>query len=121
MTRRSLSVCLVLVASFGFSNFARPKEEQLPRQFRYAGGTESLSEGCEGNLEMNPDVMTFRCWEGKIDIPYSAIARMEYRSEVSKRVRKMKVKWKVRPVTVATILKTKKNRFFTVVYRSEQT
>ena len=121
MIRRSLMVCFVLGALIGFSGFARPKEEQLPRQFKYAGGTESLSEGCEGNLEMNPDVMTFRCWEGKIDIPYSAIASMEYRSEVSKRIRKMKVKWKVRPVTVSAILKTKKNRFFTVVYRTGQT
>ena len=121
MNRRSLVVCLVVGAMFAPFGFARAKEEQLPPQFKYAGGTESLSEGCDGNLEMNPEAMTFRCWEGKIDIPYSAISSMEYRSEVSKRIRKMKVKWKVRPLAPSAILKTKKNRYFTVVYRTGQT
>jgi hypothetical protein len=99
---------------------ARAKDEPLPPQFKYWGGTEDLAEGCEGNLEINPDVVTFRCWGGKIDVPYAAIQAMEYRSEVSSRVRKMKVKWKVRPASVNAILKAKKNRFFTVVYTVDQ-
>jgi hypothetical protein len=114
-------VCFVLGAWLTFSGFASPKKEPIPPQFKYAAGTESLSEGCEGNLEMNPEVMTFRCWGGEIEIPYAAIASMEYRSEVSKRVRKMKVQWKVRPAPVSAILKTKKNRYFAVVYRTGQT
>lgn len=69
---------------------------------------------------MNPELLTFHCSSGKIEIPYSAISEMEYRSEVSDHIRKMKVKWVLRPETVSAILKTKKNRFFTVVYRSEQ-
>jgi len=123
MIRRSL-----LVLSVGFvvgslvvcTAEARAKDEPLPPQFKYTAGTEDLPDACDGNLEVNPEVLTFRCWSGKIDIPYSAISAMEYRSEVSKRVRKMKVKWKIRPVGDSAILKTKKNRFFTVVYREGQ-
>lgn len=99
----------------------RAKDDPLPPQFKYSGGTEDLPEGCDGNLEVNPEALTFRCWSGKIDIPYSAISAMEYRSEVSKRVRKMKVPWRIRPSVPSTILKYKKNRFFTVVYRAEST
>lgn len=116
-----LAMVLAVGALLCLSAGARAKDEPLPPPFKYAGGTEDLPESCDGNLEINPEVLTFRCWVGKIDIPYSAISAMEYRSEVSKRVRKMKVKWKVRPAAVSTILAIKKNRFFTVVYRTEQT
>jgi len=121
---RSIVVAFVVAAAWCaplMPATARAKDEPLPPQFKYWGGTEDVSEGCEGNLEINPEALTFRCWGGKIDIPYSSISAMEYRSEVSKRVRKMKVKWKVRPAAVSTILRAKKNRFFTVVYRVDQT
>jgi len=94
-----------------------PREEPLEPQFKYAGGTESLSAGCEGNLELNPEAMTFKCLGGAIAVPYSAISLMQYRSDVSNRVLKMKVKWRARPEVVTPILGGKKNRFFTVVYR----
>jgi hypothetical protein len=100
---------------------ARAGQDSAPLPFKYWGGTEDFPQGCEGNLEINPDVVTFRCWSGKVDIPYSAIQAMEYRSEVSRRVTKMKVKWKVRPQSPSAILKTKKNRFFSVVYSADQT
>lgn len=124
MIRRSLLVLgmgFVLGSLLVCTAGARAKDDPLPPQFKYTGGTEDLPEACEGNLEVNPEALTFRCWSGKIDIPYSAISAMEYRSEVSKRVRKMKLKWKIRPAAVSTILKPKKNRFFTVVYREGQT
>jgi hypothetical protein len=125
MTRRSLLLALgfglLLGAQILPRNNAFAKEEPLTPQFKYAGGTENLPAACDGNLEMNPEVLTFHCSSGKIEIPYSAISEMEYRSEVSDRIRKMKVKWVVRPDAVSAILKTKKNRFFTVVYLSEQT
>jgi hypothetical protein len=98
---------------------ARAKEEPLPPQFRYAGGTESLPAGCEGNLELSPEAMKFKCWGGAIEIPYSAVSLMQYRSEVSRKVRRMKVKWAVRPNDVSPILRSKKNRFFAVVFREE--
>ncbi len=114
-----LAMIAVVGALSGFAAGARAKEEPLPPQFKYEGGTEDLPGSCEGNLEMNPEAMTFRCWGGVIEVPYSAITAMEYRSEVSKKIRKMKVKWKVQPDTVSPILKAKKNKFFTVVYRVE--
>ena len=123
MIRRSLlvlSVGIVVGALVVCTAETRAKDEPLPPQFKYAAGTEDLPDACDGNLEVNPEVLTFRCWSGKIDSPYSAISAMEYRSEVSKRVRKMKVKWKILPAGDSAILKTKKNRFFTVVYREGQ-
>ncbi len=108
-----------LGALLSLSAGARARQDPTPPQFKYAGGTEDLPEGCDGNLEMNPEVMTFRCWGGVIEVPYSAITAMEYRSEVSKKIRKMKVKWKVRPEVVSTILPSKKNRFFSTIYRVE--
>ena len=101
------------------SGMALAKEEPLPPQFKYAGGTEKLSEGCEGNLELNPQAMAFKCLGSAIEVPYSAITLMQYRSSISRKVRRMKVKWKVRPNDVSPILGAKKNRFFTVVYRVE--
>jgi hypothetical protein len=98
---------------------ARAKEEPLPPQFKYAGGTENLTEGCEGNLELNPEAMKFKCWGGAVEIPYSDISLMQYRSDISRKVRKLKVKWKVRPSDVSPILRSKKNRFFAVVFRDE--
>ena len=121
MTRRYLMVWAMGAAAVllvpGGAPQARDKE--LPPQFKYTGGTEDLPEGCDGNLEVNPEVMTFRCWGGAINVPYPAITSMEYRSEPSKKIRKMKIKWKVRPGVPGTILKSKKNRYFTVVYRAE--
>jgi hypothetical protein len=93
--------------------------EELPRpQFKYAAGTESLSQGCEGNLELNSQGMTFKCPGGSVSAPYSSISLMQYRSDVSNKVRKMKVKWTVRPDFVAPLLGGKRNRFFTVVFRA---
>ncbi len=100
---------------------ARAKDEPSPPPFKYAAGTENLPEGCVGNLEVNPEVLTFLCSGGKVEIPYSSISEMEYRSETSAHIRKMKLKWKTSPSVDPSILKPKKNRFFTVVYRTDQT
>ena len=93
------------------------KEEPLSPQFKYAGGTENLIEDCEGNLELSPEALTFRCRGSSVEIPYSSITLMQYRSDISKKVRKMRVKWKVRPAVISPILGGKKNRYFTVVFR----
>ena len=112
---------LALGALLGLCGGALGKEDQPAPQFKYVGGTENISEGCEGNLEISPEAMTFRCWGGVIDVPYSAIKLMEYRSNVSRKVRKMKLKWKTRPNVPITIIKPKDNKYFTVVYRTEGT
>jgi hypothetical protein len=94
-------------------------EEAVRSQFKYAGGTESLSEGCEGNLELRPESMTFACRGGEVSVPYSSITLMQYRSEVSRRVLQLKLPWKIRPIISRQLVGGKKNRYFTVVYRLE--
>jgi hypothetical protein len=42
---------------------------------------------------------------------------MQYRNDVSRKVRKMKLKWKLRPNYVVPLLGGKRNRFFTVVFK----
>jgi len=88
-----------------------------PRQppFQYAGGTASIGQGCAGMLEVTSDALRFKCPKGSIDMPFSAITRMEYRAEVSRRVRKLKAAWKVVPSPGGG----KENRYFTVVYTEQ--
>ena len=120
MLRRSSlgwSISCALGMVYVLSGAAQAKEEPFPPQFKYAGGTENVYQGCEGNLELNPQAMTFKCLGGAIDVPYSAITLMQYRSDISRKVRRMKVKCKVRPNDVSPIIASKKNRFFTVVYQ----
>lgn len=94
------------------------REEQPKPQFKYAAGTESLSQGCEGNLEIGTEGLTFKCVGGSVSAPYASISLMQYRSDVSRKVRKMKVKWTVRPDYVTPLLGGRRNRFFTVVFRT---
>lgn len=88
-----------------------------PMDFSYAGGTETISTGCAGELEVTHVSMTFKCSEGSVTIPYSAITLMQYRPKLSSEVRKMKLNWTARPEgTIA-----KKNLLFTVLYKQGNT
>jgi len=121
MIRRTLVLTGLIGTALLFApGAARSEDKPLPPQFKYAGGTEDFPEGCDGNLEMNPQVMTFRCWKGPIEVPYSDIEEMHYRVDVPKSIRKMKkIKWKVPPPANNAILKPKRNRYFTVLYRAD--
>jgi hypothetical protein len=81
-------------------------------QFMYAGGTEQMQKGCEGNLELSSEALTFRCASGSISAPYSSISLMQYRSDISRQVLKMNLGWKVKPA----VKHSKRNRYFTVLY-----
>ncbi len=98
---------LLLVCAFAFS-----REKPISPQFKYVGGTEDLVEGCEGNLELTSAVLTFKCPPGSVSVPYSSITLLEYRSNVSRRIRKLKLHWKVSPPYGGG----SKNRFFTVLF-----
>jgi hypothetical protein len=87
--------------------------------FRYVGGTENLAPDCEGNLELGQEGMSFRCPAGAVEIPYASITRMEYRSDISSKVRKLKVRWKLRPSYLRPLFVGKRHRFFAVVYRAD--
>lgn len=106
------------VAALLLAGTLSAREEQPKPQFKYAAGTESLSQGCEGNLEIGSEGLTFKCVGGSVSAPYVSISLMQYRSDVSRKVRKMKVKWTVRPDYVTPLLGGRRNRFFTVVFRS---
>ena len=91
------------------------RENPKPPQFKYAGGTMKLAEDCEGTLELTTSDLTFKCPSGSIAIPYSAITLLQYRSDVSSQVRRLKIKWRVRPSGGGG----KKNHLFTVVFTQE--
>jgi len=119
MTSRSnLAVLGWLLAALVTATAAATGREEAPTpQFKYAGGTENLSDGCEGNLELNSEGLTFKCLGGEVTAPFSSISLMQYRSDVSRKVRRLKVRWKVRPDDETPLFGGKRNRFFSVVFR----
>ncbi|MGO9273210.1 MAG: hypothetical protein ACLQOO_23735 [Terriglobia bacterium] len=86
--------------------------------FSYAGGTEALPENCGGQLEVSQDQLVFRCGQHPITIPLASITLMQYRPDVSRRVLKLKLQWKVevRPVEDGKPKPKNQNRYFTIVY-----
>jgi hypothetical protein len=92
----------------------RKREKEPP--FKFVGGTMALAAGCEGIVEMMATDMVFRCSHGDVTIPYTSIRRMEYRTNLSKEVRKMKILWAVKPQVGGSVFGKKENRYFTVVY-----
>ena len=99
----------VLLIGIGLGD-GRARTNEPP--FQYAGGTASIGQGCAGKLEVTTDALKFHCPRGSIDMPFSAITRMEYRPDLSPRVRKLRIEWKAVPRPG----RGKENRYFTVVY-----
>ncbi len=107
----SALVGILLTASLALGRDKAPAPS-----FKYVGGTEPVYKDCKGDLEVNAEDMMFRCKDGSITVPYSSITWMEYRSQVSKKVWKIKPKWTVRPETVNPLIGEKRNRYFTVIF-----
>jgi hypothetical protein len=87
--------------------------------FKFVGGTQYVEPGCAGKLELSDQVMTFSCAQYSITMPFRSIRLMEYRTDLSRKVRKMKLRWKVRPGTYSPLIGAKRDRYFTVVYERE--
>lgn len=102
---------LSLTAAFLLAAAAQARTHN-ESSFEYVAGTEPLSNGCKGKLEMTQEAMIFECSSGSITIPYNSISHMEYRQKVSKQIRKMKLDWFVKP----TSAHNKHEGFFTVLY-----
>lgn len=83
--------------------------------FKYVAGTGTMSKGCAGKLEVTNSALVFRCGKQSLTMPYKAITEMSYMSRVSKRIRKMKLDWTVKP----TSSHSKHQGFFTVLYTEE--
>ncbi len=105
-----LAPLLVLVTS------ALGREQPQGPAFKYVGGTEKLEPACEGKLEVTSTALVFNCPKGSIAAPYDSIFLMQYRPDVSRKVWKMKLKWKVRPLVESPLVGKKRNRYFTILY-----
>jgi hypothetical protein len=84
--------------------------------FQYAGGTEKIEIDCAGKLEVTLEGLIFRCPAGSVDMPFSTITLMQFRPDVSPRVRKLKLKWTTYPTI---LIPGKQNRYFTVVCQKQ--
>ena len=84
--------------------------------FQYAGGTEKIEIDCAGKLEVTLDSLVFRCPGGSVVMPFSTITLMQFRPDVSRRVRKLKLKWTTYP---NTLIVGKQNQYFTVVCKKQ--
>jgi hypothetical protein len=111
-THKGQMVWLVLVAALLAVHGAAGREKPKGLPFRFMGGTSGPIDTCKGVLEASSDELTFRCGTDAIAIPYSSITLMEYRANVSRKVRKMKLHWKLVP----PVGHGSENRYFTIVY-----
>jgi hypothetical protein len=103
-------LALLFVAS---AASAREKKEKPP--FQYAGGTEQIQRHAGDKLEVSSQGLVFKGSAVSLDIPFSTITSMEYRPDVNKQVRNLKLPWKVRPGRGGG----HENRFFTIVYKQQ--
>ncbi len=107
---RGRALGFVLVALLLVSQGAAARDK-LP--FRYVGGTQGPSETCRGALETSSNELTFRCGAVAITVPYSSIILMQYRADVSRKVRRMKLRWSLVPPGGGG---GAENRYFTLIY-----
>jgi hypothetical protein len=84
--------------------------------FQYAGGTEKIEIDCAGKLEVTLESLVFKCPGGSVVMPFSTIALMQFRPDVSRRVRKLKLKWTTYP---NILIAGKQNRYFTIVCKKQ--
>lgn len=110
---------LALATLLAVASPAYGREKPTGPQFKYVGGTESIQELCEGNLELGSTALTFKCPAGSISVPYSSISLMQYRPDISRQVWRMKLKWKPRPAVDTPIVGNRRNRYFTVLYTEQ--
>jgi len=112
-------LALACTAGMVFNAVSSAREHAAKPAFRYIGGTLAMPDHCEGNLELGTEVMTFECTNASVRIPYSAIRFMQYRTNISRKVRRMKPHWKVSPQTSMALFGGKGNRYFTIVYQEK--
>ena len=101
--------CLVLASV----RPAAAHDQDREPQFKYVAGTEDVHAGCTGSLELTEHSLVFRCAPYTVAVSYHSIELMQYRSGVSRRVRRLNLAWKLEPpVSIGG-----KNRYFAVVFR----
>ncbi len=94
-------------------------EQAAAPSFKFVGGNAKLPESCEGSLELTSKALTFVGPKGSISVSYASITLMQYRPDISRQVWKMKIPWQVKPALSTPMVKSKRNRYFTVVYEEQ--
>jgi hypothetical protein len=102
-------------AGYGWWMHSDEKPRPTEAEFKYAGGTEKIPEGCRGRLQLTAGDLSFACFQYEVTVPYSSIQLMEYRPNISRRVWKLKPKWKVRPMGGGG----KRNHYFAVAFTQD--
>ena len=118
MTKGTL-ILIVLVTGWWAPPLTVSRAAADEPPFRYTGGTMWLPQNCKGKLEINSEAMVFACQDDSFSIPYKSVVLMQYGSNLSRKVRKMKLRWKVKPEFVDPLFGGKKRRYFTVVYKDD--
>jgi hypothetical protein len=103
-----LAALIVLVAPYAWE---RPRHNS---EFKYVAGTEAIPKGCTGKVEVTEPALVFECAGESLSIPYGTITQMEFLPRVSKKIRKMKLQWVIKP----TSAHGRHDGFFTVLYSS---
>lgn len=115
---RSLLVLLVLLGAASVAN-ARKKHGAPP--FKYEGGTEKIPKSCKGIVEVGASALTFKYTQGSVTVPYSSIKLMQYRTNISRKIRTMNIKWEVTPGGLNPFVGGHKNKYFAIVYEEDGT
>lgn len=113
---RSLVVMVILL---GAGSFAPASNKHGATPFKYEAGTEKIPKSCHGLVEVGASALSFKCVGGSVSVPYSSIKLMQYRPNISRKIRKMKIKWEVSPGSSLSIVGGHKNKYFAVVYEEE--
>ena len=114
--KRTRAIWLLIFAMLVPLSGAIGNEESKEAIFQYAGGTERIEIDCAGKLEVTTDGLLFKCPGGAVDMPFSGITVMQFRPDISPRVRNLKLKWSSYP---SILIAGKQNRFFTVVCKKQ--
>jgi hypothetical protein len=119
MMKRASLLLMACAVSLLIAAESSAREHAAKPAFKYVGGTIQLPERCAGNLEMSSNAMTFECSDASVRIPFAAIRFMQYRKDISRKVRRMKPHWRVNPQTTTPLFGAKNNRYFTIVYQEK--
>jgi len=106
-------VFAVLIPPFVAGGWIEQSNEAI---FQYAGGSERIEIDCAGKLEVSDQGLLFKCPGGSVEMPFSSISLMQFRPDISPRVRNLKLKWSTYPTI---LIAGKQNRFFTVVSKKQ--
>ena len=112
---QALPGVLIALAILASTAVAAGAQKNQPSRFKYVGGTENVRYECVGTLQILDDALAFHCDSDLVTVPYRDIETLQYRSSVTRRVRKMKVRWTAIPPERSG---GSKNLYFTLIFRA---